>query len=133
MQKSKLNIQKLNNDISEALCVGPLSEVQERIKTVATAITYDHELTVRHYCVALANIALAIIKDAPDTIWLTSTQTVVEYVCEELGIEHENMEQSLKEFVQFEPKAKELWQDPKKELKSENPDQLELCLQSKKL
>ena len=133
-----MSVQRVEDEIATALLMGPMNEVQKRISQTSSNLVFDHELIVRHYCVALAKIALAIIEKAPDTIWLTDTQTVVEYVLAELGIESDDMEKSLQEFINFEPKAKELWEkqkenlgDQKSEPKLEKQDQFDLCLQSK--
>ncbi len=59
-----------------------------------------HTAQERKYCVALAEIALAILKDAPDTVWIGPGETVVERVFEVLGLEMEpSPENALKEFI----------------------------------
>lgn len=110
MTKPQLTEAQIEQAISETLMIGPLCEVRTRIANTAHKLHIEHSLVVRHYCVALAQIALGIMENAKDTVWISQTQTAVEKVFEELAIDlpdytQGGLAQSLKEFINFKPQA----------------------------
>lgn len=110
MKKPQMTEAQIEQAISEALLIGPLCEVRTRIANTAHKLHIEHQLVVRHYCIALAEIALGIMENAQDTIWISKTQTAVEKVFEELAIDlpnytEEGLAGALKEFINFKPEA----------------------------
>lgn len=110
MTKPQLSEAQIEQAISETLMVGPLCEIRARIAKTAHKLHIEHQLVVRHYCVALAQIALGIMENAKDTVWISQTQTAVEKVFEELAIDlpdytQDGLAASLKDFINFKPQA----------------------------
>jgi hypothetical protein len=110
MTKPQLTKTQIEDAITEAIMIGPLCEIRGRINQTAHKLHIEHSLVVRHYCVAMAEIALGIMENAKDTVWISNTQTAVEKVFSELAIDlpnytEEGLAGALKEFINFQPEA----------------------------
>ena len=73
MSKPKFTQELIREEVRKALMVGPLSEINARISEVSRKLHIEHSLVVRSYCVTLAQIALGIMENAKDTIWISDT------------------------------------------------------------
>lgn len=64
-------------------------DVRERVNVFAEETINEHFKALRKPYVLLAEIAIAIIDKSQDTLWLSDTETVVERIFSELGMDHD--------------------------------------------
>lgn len=99
--------EELKEKIYKTLCCTPMNELKTEVEKLSTDMAHDYAEAVLRYEKHLAEIALAIIKQANDTIWVTGTETVVERVLGLLCIETEDPQKALEGFLDFEPTREE--------------------------
>lgn len=103
-----------------------LLENNLNIDQASDIIELEHLKALRPICVSLAEVGLAIIKDAQDTVWVTTGETAIDRVFNELGIDLVGSpEDELEKFINYEV---DTWLEKRLVKKIEQPVQLELNL-----
>lgn len=112
------------------LCTTRGDSLDANLDKLLDDIELEQRKAMRPLCVSLAEIGVAVITQAQDTMWVGPAETVIDRIFNELALDYDAREgaplEQLKEFIQF--RGEKCEKQP--ETKSNEPAQLELSPKS---